>query len=827
MSRAFLSHNGFDKDFVEAVFDRLGNLQAIYDKKTFEKNSDLAFQIRNGLEDSELYVLFLSQAALSSGWVSNELDLANELKTKWQIRKFLIFQLDDTSWSKLPSWANRYVVSCPPSPEIVALRIKDELRKGNTSRIEAYGRGNDTRRIHELLLDLDQPPAFLALTGATGIGRRTLADEVYHTFYQGVANSKISINLSALDDDLVLYKRLLEYSANWRARDYQAAVEDYVGLSGADKVIKLSDLIKNITVGFNQVLILDVGSNVFGADHKLLNWFSTLLSVLESDGYPYVVVLINGGKVESSWTNGLVYAVQPLSEEDSRYLFKMLLHKNKIAIPDRREKSYLENSIIGHAGLIAGVVSYLKANSSYRPNRTHAAVMQLVRVEVERMVADFVSHKPELNKVIELLGEASVLSYPEVIKLNEEWSDFCECVDQLMDVGFLLEENGNYYLAPYLQRYAQNYHDKTWQGLPTARRILFETIEGVDDDSYIPIELLDARMVEYLVSDTDLPSYLSNLIMPVQLLKAAKRHYDSRNYPKALSLALEAYEQDRKLSISGKTEAWRLIGLSACRVSDAEASEKFRTEYQKIPKSDRRDATFYFVQGFAERLKGNLRNALPLFEKIIDLDVKDGHADRELAYIYAFEGRFDLANQFIERAKQTVRVSPYVIDVEAYVLLEKYRIKKDALLIREIDDCLERLEEADLREGRRFAPVRKSMRDILIDDRYETLRTVFNERSQLSIHPKVALLDLLSMKGKNDQYSTLLSEIHSALKSTKNRLAEVEVAKIEIGHLAYNGRVPEAKEKLARWSHKLTEASVSLLNRTIDSSEAYGGRLSK
>lgn len=83
------------------------------------------------------------------------------------------------------------------------------------------------------------------------------------------------------------------------------------------------------------------------------------------------------------------------------------------------------------------------------------------------------------------------------------------------------------------------------------------------------------------------------------------------------------------------------------------------------------------------------------------------------------------------------------------------------------------------------------------------------------------------MKGKNDQYSALLSEIHSALKSTKNRLAEVEVAKIEIGHLAYNGRVPEAKEKLARWSHKLTEASVSLLNRTIDSSEAYGGRLSK
>jgi len=825
--KAFLSHNGFDKDFVEEVFDRLGNLQAVYDKKTFERNSDLAFQIRNGLEDSEVYVLFLSKAALGSGWVSSELDLANELKTKWQIRKFLIFQLDDTSWSSLPDWANRYVVSCPPSPEIVALRIKDELRKGNTPRAEAYGRSSDTRKIHDQLLDMDQPPAFLALTGATGIGRRTLADEVYHTFYQGVADSKISIKFSTHDDDLTLYKRLLEFSANWKARDYQAAVEDYVNLPGPDKVEKISDLIKDITIGFNQVLVLDMGSNVFGADHELVGWFSSLLGELEGDGYPYVIVLINGGKIDANWTNGLVYAVQPLSEEDSRYLFKMLLHKHKIVIPDKAEKSYLENSIIGHAGLIAAVVNYLKTNPSYRPNRTHAAVMQLVRVEVERMVVDFVSRNPGANKVIELLGEASVLSYPEIIKLNEEWSDFSECMNQLIDAGFLLEDNGNYYLAPYLQRYAQNYHDKTWKGLPTARRILFATVEGIDDDSYIPIELLDARIVEYLVSDTPLPGYLSNLIMPAQLLKAAKRHYDSRNYPQALSLALEAYEQEHKLSISGKTEAWRLIGLSACRASNAEASEKFKSEYPTIPKSDRRDATFYFVQGFAKRLKGNLREALPLFEKIIDLDVKDGHANRELAYIYAFEGRFDLANKFIERAKQTVRVSPYVIDVEAYVLLEKYRIKKDAQLIREIDNCIERLEEADSREGRRFAPVRKSMRDILIDDRYETLQAVFSERSQLSIHPKVALLDLLSIKGKNDQYNTLLSEINGAVRASKNRLAEVEVAKIEIGHLAYNGRIPEAKEKLARWSHKLTVASVNLLSKIIESSEAYGGRVGK
>ncbi|QNB17045.1 TIR domain-containing protein [Paraburkholderia tropica] len=114
MNKAFLSHNSFDKDFVGAVFDRLGALQSIYDKETFKRNCDLAEQIREGLYDSKVYVLFLSRAALDSGWVRNELDLANELKTKWQIKEFLIFQLDDTNWSDLPAWASRFVVSCPP-----------------------------------------------------------------------------------------------------------------------------------------------------------------------------------------------------------------------------------------------------------------------------------------------------------------------------------------------------------------------------------------------------------------------------------------------------------------------------------------------------------------------------------------------------------------------------------------------------------------------------------------------------------------------------------------------------------------------------------------
>ena len=128
MSKAFLSHSTFDKDFVDLVFDRLGSGKCVYDKVTFRKNSDLARQIREGVEGCDVYVLFLSAPALKSGWINAELDLASELKSQWKITKFLVFQLDNTPWTELPHWMGRYLLSSPKSPGHVVLRILDELR---------------------------------------------------------------------------------------------------------------------------------------------------------------------------------------------------------------------------------------------------------------------------------------------------------------------------------------------------------------------------------------------------------------------------------------------------------------------------------------------------------------------------------------------------------------------------------------------------------------------------------------------------------------------------------------------------------------------------
>ena len=819
MSKAFLSHNSFDKDFVGAVFERLGALQAVYDKETFRRNCDLTEQIRSGLYDCQVYVLFLSKAALDSGWVSNELDIANELKTKWGVKKILFFQLDDTSWSNLPSWASRYVTSCPPSPEQVGLRIKDELRKDESDAQEPFGRDEEIRALNEAVLELEKPPNFIFLSGPTGIGRRTIVHALYKTFYREIAPHKIVVTFGAHDDITVVYRNLLGFSANWRARELFEETDKFSKLSEPEKIAELAKLIHLVTVGFQQVLILDVGGFAFGSDQKPLGWFISLLGALGDGPYPYLVVLSNR-YIDVGINGGIFYHLRPLNEDDSRYLFKMLLNQYSVNFPSKKEKELIENSVIGHPGLIIAVVHYLRHNPHYRPNKTHNSIIQLIRAQVEKMLLDFVKGRPAIERAVSLFGEAFVMSYADIAAVNTEWADFDEAVSQLLDAGFLVEQNANYQLAPYIQRFAQNLAERNFDALSEARKILFESTDIEDEDTFVATQLLDARIVEHFISGTALPGYMSNLVMPAQQLKAARREYDASHYKRSLQLSKDAYGQRSKLSDNGLVESWRLIGLAAIRIPSEADFAFFSEEYAKIPKSERRDASYLFAKGLKARLQGNLREALPNFEKIIDMGMADAHCLREAAYIYAFDGRYELASQRIVEARKLVPSNPYIIDIEAFVLLERFRKTKDASLLSELDMCLDRLEDADKREGTNFSRIRKSMRDVFAYNQLDAIRLIYDDRSSLPIHAKLSLLDTLSSKGKDEQYEQLRDNIDRAVKSTKNKLAEIEFSRIQITHLACKRQVASAEEILTRFRSKFTEPCVESLRRLIESAKA-------
>ena len=81
MAKAFLSHSSSDKVLVEKIATQLGKNNCHYDKFTFEAGNLTIDEIFKGLEDTDVFVLFISEPALESEWVNKEITRAKSLSS--------------------------------------------------------------------------------------------------------------------------------------------------------------------------------------------------------------------------------------------------------------------------------------------------------------------------------------------------------------------------------------------------------------------------------------------------------------------------------------------------------------------------------------------------------------------------------------------------------------------------------------------------------------------------------------------------------------------------------------------------------------------------
>lgn len=814
MSRAFLSHSSFDKDFVATVYDQLGAGRCHFDAKTFPKNTDLAVQIRDGIEDCDVYVLFLSAAAVNSDWVRAELDVAQEMRTRWKIRSVLVFQLDETKWDVLPAWAHRHVVSCPPSPHQVALRIADEVRRLDSDATPCYGRDDDVRRAVALISEADTMPAYLYFSGPIGIGRRTFASEIYKSYFPHVAKTNIEITVDQLDDLLDIYRRALAFSSNWRARDYREAINDFIQLTLVERAKALAVLLRKISTSFSQVVVINVGTSALTEEGKPQGWFVTLTNHLLPADYPYIWFVSQRFLSGANLRNGLFFAVEQLSDEWSRFLFKVLIQKHQIKIPSRDEQSRIESSIAGHPGLIVLVTNYLRTNPQYKPNRTHNNIVRMINEITQELLSGFVSGNPDRAKAIALYAEANILSYADIQRVSAKWPEFEEATSSLIDAGLLVRLGSDYTLVGYVGRAAEAYGSKYKTELSEVRRLLLEEIEAIGDGSFLPIQLLDARIVDHILDNKPIAGYLSCLIMPSQQIRAAKRRYDSQDYAASLKLAREAYAQSEKLSDNGRREAWRLIGLSGINAPDSSAFDFFVTEYSRQKKAAHTDAIFHFGNGLRCRRGGDLRRALEWYTKIPTRHA-DSHVYREQAYVYAFERSFDEAQRCITKAHELAFGNPYILDVLAVVLLERYKAERRSVSIHDIDACLDQLRDADERDDTKFYYVRAKMREAILNDDLGSLHELFTKRRSLPLAAKVSLLSMLSVKDKDLQFNELRGELTKILREKRNPLAEIEIARIDIEHMCAKSQFADAEVLLSKYREQFTQKSVEDLERLL------------
>src|SRR5690606_29191479 len=127
------SHSSKQKGLVERVAQNLGKAQCVFDKYEFESGLPILDEIINGLDSTELFVLFLSEEALSSDWVQKEILIAKDNSDSKKNNKVFPILIDSSisvsTDKRIPEWMKQYLLKPLADPFIISKKIKQRLRE--------------------------------------------------------------------------------------------------------------------------------------------------------------------------------------------------------------------------------------------------------------------------------------------------------------------------------------------------------------------------------------------------------------------------------------------------------------------------------------------------------------------------------------------------------------------------------------------------------------------------------------------------------------------------------------------------------------------------
>ena len=112
MNKIFLSHSSKDKEYVEYIARKFGKDVAVYDEYSFEVGLKTLDEILKSLDATDLFVIFISDAALESEWVKEELALSHKFLENDKIKQIYPIIIDESityADPRIPEWLNKGV----------------------------------------------------------------------------------------------------------------------------------------------------------------------------------------------------------------------------------------------------------------------------------------------------------------------------------------------------------------------------------------------------------------------------------------------------------------------------------------------------------------------------------------------------------------------------------------------------------------------------------------------------------------------------------------------------------------------------------------------
>lgn len=815
MIKCFLSHSSHDKEsYVRLVANRIRKEVKVFDEETFEEGMSPIDEIAQGFDESFLFVIFLSNAALESKWVQEELASAKNRFESGQLERIypIIIEpgisYDDV---RIPGWM-RDSLNIQPilKPTISARKINSRLMEISwkfhprlKERKEIFvGRNELIRKLEERLDDFSQPtPVALIASGLPAIGRKSLLQHALRKSNLVRDSYEFPVvSLSSLDgiEDFILKTVDLGLAAPINlSAIHKGTVPDKLSLA--------SKIFAQIADEHERILVEDRGVLVQG-NGELVDWFSDLLTSLAPKSHVTFIVASQFRPHPSlNRTNPLSFFV-PVKEMDVAERNGLLLRYSKFHELElkRDDYAFFADLLAGYPEQVLFAVDLIREQGIFSAKRESHTIQQYGS-DKAKVVLEAYREQPLILNFIYLLCRFEFISYEALFDIANELT-YSPVLNSLL-ASSVCERMGTTSDYVRVNEVVRDYVSRNRFRLPTEfeasiTRHVRSFIEKYEDDSADISDYLFS-VQESLRNGDQIPD---DLIIPSVFVKTVKRLYDEdRNYSDAILLSDRVLLKQRFLHQNTINHIRYIKCQSLARLRDSH----FFAEVKHVPEPDRT-----FLHGFYYRLAGDYVKAEESLARLLRNGRRDPRVIGELVLVYMQSDEYDQAfylakENYQNRSGNPINANNYFACLIARERSEENRVELESIIRKLRIDPSDRAQEmASSAEARLIAyydsDESKSMS--LIEEtiaKFPGVEYPLLTKSDLAAH-------------FSDKQA--LREAVAALERTTSRKAQTyrTVVKFRAMLLAMDGELPKAKQLVARELKGLIGTALQRLNDRLE-----------
>ena len=739
MSRVFLSHSSTNKDYVKYIADKLGKDIAFYDEFSFEAGCKTFNEILKSLNESDMFVIFLSEDALKSEWVLKELDLSRELLKSNKLKQCFPIIIDSRLTycdPRIPEWlrngAGAYNLRYISSKKVAYRMIKNQLillnKNDNYPNYSIYvGHEDLLKRFDNQYYTSQSSYKAIVAYGIEGIGRESFIREcikVPKTFRD--CYEPMVINIDKNDSIDVVISKLIDCGLG----EDDAYPIDFINALSMDKKIEyLSFLFSQIQDLKEFVILRDSGAIV--QQGSIVWWMIKALNGIRNE---LTLGIVSNYRVHKSIANSSIY-IEEINELDTSGKLKLLdkLSKQNGLALDRDDIVFFKDIVTGYPLQIIFCIQKIKKESLAEVKQNSYEIVEFLSDSTIKIIDKYLGllkyseeKKTKLLAYLSFLASYANIPISEVLKINKLDSDygdfyrdlisFCICRRTGLNNDLLTTSSS---VVDYIERNGIKIPKDISISLRNEYNEFKSYLQANELDDYCYSQI-EHNLKELVLDDEYQNNY--KYIYPSIILKAVVLLYNKKSYDKVINICLNCLNAIGSWDPNIRQSFYFYYAMAVARKKDKSI---FDIIYKKIGVTyilEKFQADF--IRGFYYKLIGNYEEATKQLVSCLSNNNSYVRARRELVESYIQLEEYNLALDLSE--KNYVKYPDNIFNIYQYF---NCLIRENPIKIEKVEELLKKASEVNKlpTTSKQFYPIMKSLYHRFVKDDNDTALRILIE----------------------------------------------------------------------------------------------------